>query len=1081
MQSCPPVASQRTADTARYRNAVEEVGASVLSSSGRPLEPDVRADMENRFGHDFSRIRVHTERDVAGSARLLHANAFALGDHIGFRDGAYAPGTEAGRSLLVHELTHCVQQCRGGGGSSRSAEVEASANAVSAAVPGTQLRVSQGTRVQLSCSIDEWENRTPDISTWDFDRVRSNLDEIEEWFPRQTTSSEKGMRLEIAKQQLEARLAELGKGVEKEAKRPGKRRNRSKEKPKDYGDMPMPRILAERRSIVYDDPEELKAEVNRIVAWLQRDDVSKGDRKILRLELSHLAPQYDQTRAQRSQQRQAALLGRALTPSVDQEAYEYPIESGALVDSIKPLAGHPGLSYMMRGSEIVAMTDEQAADIRKQMRKLLEKAALDMEDANHQLTQDWDAWYKKNYEDHEYIGFLVSVRSGEDPMDQYARFWPHLANSNGQLVRYRALRDANGSFADMAAFVANSARIGDGARYLFEEGVNRSLSNAATLTKGLMIMRALGMAAGAVLATPYALSLASGFSTGLGLTGGWAAANTTFVTGGLLGGVGAVQAGAPELVGGLMAGQGWDASWKSAKGEAWSGAKQNFAGGVGAGTALQLGRWFGVGREGLSKTQNILRAGAAGSGGNLAGGFLGAKLEGKDTIGSLKAGLLNMPSGFLSGGLGVGTGYLNNRALGETLNVLGSTAIGVGDVAMRGGSTEDMIAAAGSALVTARSLQIGPGSLSKWSNWGANRGRDVTRTARNLALSTQLGVDRFIPRAPGGSLGALVDRRFGAQGLQPPSLRAPAISSFENAPDLPRPVVDERAPQPRDVQGAQQPDAPIANEQAPQGAATTAAIANREAKNAAYRKEQDALRRQAQEDRDYERQVGDTEQHEAREKSREQKRDDDRAAALETERRVPAEASRKAMALYEAARAGAYTHLRDKKKSALVRRFERLMRTAGWSVQKSNPMKGNFDEYLRTPTDAAAQQTYLAGGLSVEGQGRRGTARPDYTEHTGGSSGPSKMQANLKSNNIDYLNETELMSLAEVHTEQAIRNARQYASRDTVGVRYRTRPRDDFGVSVRLEEAMNDIHFAPGSPISDVWYGTVHYTNPNLP
>ena len=184
-------AKQRTADSARYRNAIEEVGASALSSSGRPLEPCVRADMENRFAHDFSRIRGHTDGDVASSARLLHANAFAMGDHIGFRDGAYAPGTEAGRSLLVHELTHSVQQSRGGGGSSRSAEVEASANAVSAAVPGKPIRVTQGTGVQLSCSLDEWENRTPDISTWDFDRVRSNLDEIEEGFPPQTTSSEK--------------------------------------------------------------------------------------------------------------------------------------------------------------------------------------------------------------------------------------------------------------------------------------------------------------------------------------------------------------------------------------------------------------------------------------------------------------------------------------------------------------------------------------------------------------------------------------------------------------------------------------------------------------------------------------------------------------------------------------------------------------------------------------------------------------------------------------------------------------------------------------------------------------------------
>jgi hypothetical protein len=30
-----------------------------LASPGRPLEPGLRQDMEQRFGHDFSRVRVH--------------------------------------------------------------------------------------------------------------------------------------------------------------------------------------------------------------------------------------------------------------------------------------------------------------------------------------------------------------------------------------------------------------------------------------------------------------------------------------------------------------------------------------------------------------------------------------------------------------------------------------------------------------------------------------------------------------------------------------------------------------------------------------------------------------------------------------------------------------------------------------------------------------------------------------------------------------------------------------------------------------------------------------------------------------
>jgi hypothetical protein len=32
----------------------------VLSSPGRPLDPELQQDMGQRFGHDFSRVRVHT-------------------------------------------------------------------------------------------------------------------------------------------------------------------------------------------------------------------------------------------------------------------------------------------------------------------------------------------------------------------------------------------------------------------------------------------------------------------------------------------------------------------------------------------------------------------------------------------------------------------------------------------------------------------------------------------------------------------------------------------------------------------------------------------------------------------------------------------------------------------------------------------------------------------------------------------------------------------------------------------------------------------------------------------------------------
>ncbi len=83
-----------------------------LASAGRPLGPAVRQDMERRFGHDFSRVRVHIGSEADRSTRDLSAHAYTLGRDIVFGQGRFAPETMTGRHLLAHELTHVVQQSR---------------------------------------------------------------------------------------------------------------------------------------------------------------------------------------------------------------------------------------------------------------------------------------------------------------------------------------------------------------------------------------------------------------------------------------------------------------------------------------------------------------------------------------------------------------------------------------------------------------------------------------------------------------------------------------------------------------------------------------------------------------------------------------------------------------------------------------------------------------------------------------------------------------------------------------------------------------------------------------------------------
>ena len=81
-----------------------------LANPGEPLEPALRQDMEQRFGHDFSRVRVHSDAASEISARQVNAHAYTSGYDIVFGAGRFAPATLAGRRLLAHELTHVVQQ-----------------------------------------------------------------------------------------------------------------------------------------------------------------------------------------------------------------------------------------------------------------------------------------------------------------------------------------------------------------------------------------------------------------------------------------------------------------------------------------------------------------------------------------------------------------------------------------------------------------------------------------------------------------------------------------------------------------------------------------------------------------------------------------------------------------------------------------------------------------------------------------------------------------------------------------------------------------------------------------------------------
>jgi hypothetical protein len=93
---------------------VPESVQQTIQSPGQALDLPTQMEMSERFGHDFSRVRVHADGQAAQSARAVDALAYTVGEHIVFGSGRYAPHTSAGRRLAAHELAHVAQAERSG-------------------------------------------------------------------------------------------------------------------------------------------------------------------------------------------------------------------------------------------------------------------------------------------------------------------------------------------------------------------------------------------------------------------------------------------------------------------------------------------------------------------------------------------------------------------------------------------------------------------------------------------------------------------------------------------------------------------------------------------------------------------------------------------------------------------------------------------------------------------------------------------------------------------------------------------------------------------------------------------------------
>jgi Domain of unknown function (DUF4157) len=88
--------------------------------TGPPQSLPYQAEMEQQFGVSLGHVGAYMGSTVEAAGRSLGASAFALGDRVAFAESSPSQKT------VAHEITHVLQQTRGGGaGSEAHDEAEA--------------------------------------------------------------------------------------------------------------------------------------------------------------------------------------------------------------------------------------------------------------------------------------------------------------------------------------------------------------------------------------------------------------------------------------------------------------------------------------------------------------------------------------------------------------------------------------------------------------------------------------------------------------------------------------------------------------------------------------------------------------------------------------------------------------------------------------------------------------------------------------------------------------------------------------------------------------------------------------------
>jgi Domain of unknown function (DUF4157) len=172
---------------------------------GEPIHPTVRSEMESRFHQDFSKVRIHTGKHDAESAKAIKAKAYTIGGDIVFGENRYAPGTTDGNRLLAHELAHVVQQSRGRmvGSQNSEGELEKFAHDASSRVKHNEaIPVEGSSSIRVSRAADDEDPKEQAASILAPPTEASNITPISHQLPSGITPTTHQLQPAITAQSI---------------------------------------------------------------------------------------------------------------------------------------------------------------------------------------------------------------------------------------------------------------------------------------------------------------------------------------------------------------------------------------------------------------------------------------------------------------------------------------------------------------------------------------------------------------------------------------------------------------------------------------------------------------------------------------------------------------------------------------------------------------------------------------------------------------------------------------------------------------------------------------------------------------